>query len=99
MRLLASKAGRVVAPIVLTLLLGGSAYAFMATNNVDQSSAGTGNGVTGATVAQVFARIRDEAGLAWPMAGRQPVPYDVSYAGHARPFLPALSDNGHSHGL
>ena len=36
---------------------------------------GTGNQVTEATVALVFARIWDEAGLARPLAGRQPVPY------------------------
>ena len=34
-----------------------------------------GNQVTGATAAQVFARIWDEAGLPRPLAGRQPVPY------------------------
>ena len=36
---------------------------------------GTGNQVTEATAALVFARIWDEAGLARPLAGRQPVPY------------------------
>ena len=49
---------------------------------------GTGNQVTGATVAQVFARIRDEAGLARPLAGLQPVPctfrHHFAYAGIER---------------
>src|SRR6266704_4433908 len=40
---------------------------------------GTGNQVTGATVAQVFARIWDQAGLARPQAGRQPVPYSFRH--------------------
>jgi integrase len=35
---------------------------------------GTGSQVTEAAAAQVFARIWDEAGLARPLAGRQPVP-------------------------
>jgi integrase len=38
-----------------------------------------GNQVTGATVAQVFARVWDEAGLARPWAGRQPRPYDFRH--------------------
>jgi integrase len=40
---------------------------------------GTGNQVTEATVAQVFARIWNEAGLARPAGGRQPVPYDFRH--------------------
>jgi len=63
MRLFSSKAGRIVAPIALTLLLGGSAYAFMATNNVDQSSAGTGAGaITGYTVGDVSYTLSGKAG-------------------------------------
>ena len=38
-----------------------------------------GNQVTAATAAQVFARIWDEAGLARPLAGRQPRPYDFRH--------------------
>jgi integrase len=38
-----------------------------------------GNQVTGATVAQVLARIWDQAGLPRPLAGRQPVPCDFRH--------------------
>jgi hypothetical protein len=38
------KGTRILAPVALSLLLGGSAYAFMATNNVNNSSAGVGTG-------------------------------------------------------
>ena len=40
---------------------------------------GTGNQVTGTTAGHVFARIWDEAGLARPLTGRQPVPYDFRH--------------------
>lgn len=54
MRLFSSKAGRLVAPVALTLLLGGSAYAFMASNTVNGSSAGVGSGtITGYTVSNI----------------------------------------------
>jgi hypothetical protein len=54
MRLFSSKAGRLVAPLALTLLLGGSAYAFMASNTVNASSAGVGSGtITGYTVSNI----------------------------------------------
>ena len=39
----------------------------------------TGNPVTGATVAQIFQRIWDQAGLARPIAGQQPSPYDLRH--------------------
>lgn len=40
---------------------------------------GTGRQVTRATAARVLARIWDEAGLARPPGGRQPVPYDFRH--------------------
>ena len=40
---------------------------------------GTGSQVTEATAAKVFARIWDQAGLARPQAGRQPVPYSFRH--------------------
>ncbi|MCL6564684.1 MAG: hypothetical protein K6U87_16945 [Firmicutes bacterium] len=54
MRLMHSKLGRLIAPVALTVALGGSAYAFMASNTVDESSAGVGSGtITGYTVSNV----------------------------------------------
>lgn len=54
MRLMHSKIGRVIAPVALTLALGGSAYAFMASNTVSESSAGVGSGtITGYTVSNI----------------------------------------------
>jgi hypothetical protein len=44
MRLMHSKLGRIAAPVALALALGGSAYAFMASNTVSNSSAGVGSG-------------------------------------------------------
>jgi integrase len=38
-----------------------------------------GNPVTGATVAQIFQRIWDHAGLARPVGGQQPRPYDLRH--------------------
>jgi integrase len=40
---------------------------------------GTGNPVTAATVAKIFARIWDQAGLARPAGGQQPGPYDFRH--------------------
>src|SRR6266568_4438698 len=40
---------------------------------------GTGSQVTEATAAKVLARIWDQAGLARPQAGRQPVPYSFRH--------------------
>jgi hypothetical protein len=54
MRLFSSKAARLAAPIALTLLLGGSAYAFMASNAVSNSDAGVGTGtISGYTVGNI----------------------------------------------
>ncbi|CAB1129831.1 conserved exported protein of unknown function [Candidatus Hydrogenisulfobacillus filiaventi] len=54
MRRLPRKTLKVLGPLALTVLLGGSAYAFMANNNVHQSSAGSGQGtITGYTVSGV----------------------------------------------
>lgn len=54
MRLMHSRIGCIVAPIALTLALGGSAYAFMASNTVSESSAGVGSGtISGYTVSNI----------------------------------------------
>ncbi|MCL8207040.1 MAG: hypothetical protein K6V97_03060 [Actinomycetia bacterium] len=54
MRLFSSKAGKILAPVAMTVLLGGSAYAFMASNTVNNSSAGTGSGtISGYTVSNI----------------------------------------------
>ncbi|MDA8198936.1 MAG: hypothetical protein M0Z54_05840 [Thermaerobacter sp.] len=63
MRLLRSKAATVLAPLALTLLLGGSAYAFMASNAVNQSSAGAGIGqITGYSVSNIHYTLSGQAG-------------------------------------
>lgn len=48
------KGSRILVPVALSLLLGGSAYAFMATNNVNNSSAGIGTGaISGYNVSNI----------------------------------------------
>ncbi|MCL8207041.1 MAG: hypothetical protein K6V97_03065 [Actinomycetia bacterium] len=46
-----TRPGRILVPLLLTLALGGSAYAYMASNGVSASSAGSGGGpISGYTV-------------------------------------------------
>jgi hypothetical protein len=57
------RAARLVAPIGLTLLLGASAYAYMASNTVSPSSAGVGVGViTGYRVSGITYDLSQAAG-------------------------------------
>ncbi|MBX5466869.1 MAG: hypothetical protein K6U14_05165 [Firmicutes bacterium] len=54
MRLMHSKLGRIAAPVALAVALGGSAYAFMASNSVQESSAGVGSGtISGYNVSNI----------------------------------------------
>ncbi len=63
MRFLRSKVTAILAPVGLTLLLGGSAYAFMASNVVHQSSAGAGVGmISGYTVSHVRYTMTGQSG-------------------------------------
>lgn len=63
MRLMRSKVAAIVAPVALTVLLGGSAYAFMASNNVVQSSAGAGSGtISGYTVSHIHYGLSGQMG-------------------------------------
>ncbi|CAM2759903.1 hypothetical protein BST27_00670 [Mycobacterium intermedium] len=54
----------------------------------------TGNEVTTATVGKIFGRIWDAAGLARPLAGRQPRPYDFRhhFAANIRRWMIAGDD-------
>lgn len=63
MRLFGTKTARLVAPVALTLLLGGSAYAFMASNQVDYSSAGSGQQtITGYNVSDISYTLSAKSG-------------------------------------
>ena len=62
-RFFSGKAARILAPVAMTVLLGGSAYAFMASNTLHQSNAGAGQlAISGYTVRNIHYSIAGAAG-------------------------------------
>ena len=81
-RFFSGKAARILAPVAMTVLLGGSAYAFMASNGVNQSNAGAGQQqISGYNVSGIHYSI---AGVAGNPQGLTQVTFNVAPAGNGR---------------